>query len=74
VSCVNILYICIGLKMFFLICNEVYYQNVCSSGSVKISSALNRSLHELPIMSLRIFFCNVIHTSLKSESKQNELI
>jgi hypothetical protein len=24
VSCVNTVYICIGLKMFFVICNEVY--------------------------------------------------
>jgi hypothetical protein len=34
VSCVNTVYICIGLKLFFLMCDEVINENMYSHGRV----------------------------------------
>jgi hypothetical protein len=59
VSCVNTVYSCIGLKMFFVVCNEHINENIYLHGRVKISSLLNSSLQQLrdltPTVSLNSF-------------------
>jgi hypothetical protein len=67
VSCVKTVktvYICIGLKTFNVIYDDVYKRiYIYSHGRDKICNLLNRSLQELwdltPIMILTVFLCNV---------------
>lgn len=45
--CVNIVYTCVGPKMFFVSLVKFINENIYLHGSVKISSLINRSQQEL---------------------------
>jgi hypothetical protein len=62
------------MKMFLVIYNEAYYENMYSHGRVKISDLLRRLLHEFlgltPAINLTIFFCKVNIFLLSDELPQ----